>query len=95
MKPIGDVKVFVIYLSFFSKLQLISLSLKIFSEKPLFEAAPKIDAKNEKYVKPGGDVKVRIKRLRKFYIYQFFQLVSSLFNANFNLSLCFLTLSDL
>jgi hypothetical protein len=31
---------------------------KIFDEKPVYDAAPKIDAKNDKYVKPGGNVKV-------------------------------------
>ena len=33
---------------------------KIFSEKPVFETGPKIDAKNQNYVKKGGDVKVYI-----------------------------------
>jgi hypothetical protein len=36
------------------------LFFKIFDEKPVFEAAPRIDAKNDNYVKPGGDVKVFI-----------------------------------
>ena len=35
-----------------------SFFFKIFDEKPVFEGSPKVDAKNEKYVKPGGNVKV-------------------------------------
>jgi hypothetical protein len=31
---------------------------KIFDEKVNFEAAPKVDAKNEKYVRPEVNVKV-------------------------------------
>ncbi len=65
-KPGGDVKVYNFSCKTFIKAQrlinkdLLYLFNKIFEEKLKFDAAPKIDAKNDKYVKPGGDVKVLI-----------------------------------
>lgn len=39
---------------------IVYLFVKIFEEKVKFDAAPRVDAKNEKYVKPSGDVKVLV-----------------------------------
>lgn len=59
--------------------KIISLSfLKIFSEKPVFDAAPKIDAKNEKYVKPGGEVKVGKQNMTFFLFISIYYTVPSL-----------------
>ena len=43
--------------------------LQIFNEKPTFNTGPRIDARREDYVKPGGNVAVS---------YQYFQIIKNL-----------------